>query len=1272
MAIIKVFSEETTNFETDGDYNLFPISSLITEEKNADFYIEVQLSYDDSAKLNKNDIIAALYKVPTHDEASWQGFRITNKEVQGDVVYYTGWHISYDAYNVLIKDLFLDTVPFNEALSKISTALTDKTNITLTTQKTTNVVLDIHFNSLGEVIYALVDNYNCDIIRDNFNIKFVNDYSVDKGATYERGKNISFVNKYENTDNLVTKLYPTMIVNNVEYTIDEEYVEDDIYPIKYVKHQEFYAMHPDYYQSLIDEINDFQKQIDDAANEIENYESNIAGLQEDIRETEEELSVAEAKYNDLETYYMSKLANSVEYRKKLYNNIQSSMSTGIATIDKKKKALNKLKDKYNNSLKTKKSDLDAKNKLYRDYSKKKLKNKAKAVKKQIDSLKKQIKQLESQLKDIGKKITTLNSSRKQLTDYKNKYNSADKMANCDIKSIIKILKSLGLNECGDLAKEYAEATQNITDKKQYEKEMHDVMQDILKYQDDIEKKEKDINSYQTLIAENEDLIATNTDQIKLTNDLLVADIKQDLKNQAQMHLNKYKVPQVSYEVDVIESNASLGDIVQVKESVLGLDILTEVMRIVYNTNTQTVNTIEFGNTNMSMRAMRNQMQQETENKIAQTKVFLENQYSNMMSQIEGIQGYVCGMYTLQQEDGEITEINTLLNVAQAEILSKVSKETAFEYIESTIDQKADSISLEVRSGINTGGTNLILKSDLGFLDDLYMINSGVEIQSTDNDGWRKFTFSSQLNDVEICNSDENENAIIKLIDSEQYVFSILCRTDGTFDCKMNLYNGISGHREMPTSIYKVNDTMYKIECIFTEPNGLGRRFVYLKSFTTTGATYIEFRYPCLKQGNVSGEYTPSPYDYVTPKEVVSSINMTPSEIKISSQHIDLVGAVTAECINVTDLNALGATIAGWEIKDRFIQRVSNIAGDDSVKACLTTIESPTKSSDWFLWSKIGNLYSNGDFSTIYCPWYVRADGYMKFSDETGFNSVTIDSGKLIIVSGKEDSYQDTLSFQAGQLKVTQDAFFGDMEFVVSDTACYYKNSVNKKAFWVDNYDFVSEPCLKASYMYSANGFWMDSNAGQLMSELDSYGIYRDGNSVIVTGKWVELHAWSSGSINVAYDGDAFYPENTAGIDIGKSNKKFGHGYFSNGVDTTSDEKQKDIIGPISKEFAEKYLRGQDMLFYTYKPGNGHSGKRIQMGTTVQRSKKVSDELGYDLAMYQGHIIQDDGSDDLPYHGEELPDEKIRWTINNSQFFGPVITGMQDFYERFEKQQEEIN
>ena len=151
-----------------------------------------------------------------------------------------------------------------------------------------------------------------------------------------------------------------------------------------------------------------------------------------------------------------------------------------------------------------------------------------------------------------------------------------------------------------------------------------------------------------------------------------------------------------------------------------------------------------------------------------------------------------------------------------------------------------------------------------------------------------------------------------------------------------------------------------------------------------------------------------------------------------------------------------------------------------------------KPTNYFLWTKIGTVDSKGNFSNAYHPWYVRADGYMKFSDETGWNSVTIDKGKLVIVSGKEDSYQDTLSFQAGQFKITQDAFFGEMEFVVSDKACYYKNNLNKKAFWVTGYEVSSEPCLQANYMYSANGFWMDSTAGQTLGTMDGHGIYREG------------------------------------------------------------------------------------------------------------------------------------------------------------------------------------
>ena len=225
-------------------------------------------------------------------------------------------------------------------------------------------------------------------------------------------------------------------------------------------------------------------------------------------------------------------------------------------------------------------------------------------------------------------------------------------------------------------------------------------------------------------------------------------------------------------------------------------------------------------------------------------------------------------------------------------------------------------------------------------------NGNTTLKSTDHEGWRKIAFTEQLNNVEILTS----NNSVDLVSGEQYVFSIMCRTDGTFDCKMSLYTILFGHNTMPVAIYKLNDTLYKIECMFTAPYSLGHRFVDFKEFTTQNATYVEFRYPCLKQGsNVSSEYSPSPYDFVQPKDVISSINITPGEIKIDANKINLKGSVTADDINVDDLKALGATIAGWEIVDRYIQKFSLI-GDN--RYCQTVIESPTKSSNWFLWSKV--------------------------------------------------------------------------------------------------------------------------------------------------------------------------------------------------------------------------------------------------------------------------------------------------------------------------------
>ena len=49
-----------------------------------------------------------------------------------------------------------------------------------------------------------------------------------------------------------------------------------------------------------------------------------------------------------------------------------------------------------------------------------------------------------------------------------------------------------------------------------------------------------------------------------------------------------------------------------------------------------------------------------------------------------------------------------------------------------------------------------------------------------------------------------------------------------------------------------------------------------------------------------------------------------------------------------------------------------------------------------------------------------------------------------------------------------------------------------------------------------------------------------------------------------------------------------------------------------------------------------------MGTTAQKCSQIAKEMGYDLAIYQAHIKQnnEDESDYIPYYGEDdIPDEE---------------------------------
>ena len=70
----------------------------------------------------------------------------------------------------------------------------------------------------------------------------------------------------------------------------------------------------------------------------------------------------------------------------------------------------------------------------------------------------------------------------------------------------------------------------------------------------------------------------------------------DLRKQATDYINEHKYPQVNYSLEAfVETIVDIGDLIEVKDKRLGLDLMTEVISYDYNCLTNTYDQIEFGN-----------------------------------------------------------------------------------------------------------------------------------------------------------------------------------------------------------------------------------------------------------------------------------------------------------------------------------------------------------------------------------------------------------------------------------------------------------------------------------------------------------------------------------------------------------------------------------------------------------------------------------------------------------------------------------------------------
>lgn len=163
--------------------------------------------------------------------------------------------------------------------------------------------------------------------------------------------------------------------------------------------------------------------------------------------------------------------------------------------------------------------------------------------------------------------------------------------------------------------------------------------------------------------------------------------------------------------------------------------------------------------------------------------------------------------------------------------------------------------------INIGGRNLLVNTDIDYLNDLNVYNPPSDLTTSIVDKWRRFNITTQLNGHEVVH-----NHWYTPTDLSTYTFSIECRTDATSLSipNISLFTNTIGHFNNPTKIIKLSNGHYKITSTFDLSKvptnytlGTPIRFVDLRTVTTSGATYIEFRYPKLERGNKATDWTPS-------------------------------------------------------------------------------------------------------------------------------------------------------------------------------------------------------------------------------------------------------------------------------------------------------------------------------------------------------------------------------------------------------------------------------
>ena len=261
-------------------------------------------------------------------------------------------------------------------------------------------------------------------------------------------------------------------------------------------------------------------------------------------------------------------------------------------------------------------------------------------------------------------------------------------------------------------------------------------------------------------------------------------------------------------------------------------------------------------------------------------------------------------------------------------------------------------------------------------------------------------------------------------------------------------------------------------------------------------------------------------------------------------------------------------------------------------------------------------------------------------------------------------------------------------FEIGSNSLYSPNSnieISKKNIYISS---SSDPAKYAFYAFTESSkcyacirgatyglYW-----GYLQEELDfiddnihktGWGIYAQASLNIQTSNTLYIDSANQIDLNtsqchliISGNYDHFYPDSNGTTLLGTSGHRWGQIYSSNTTISSSDIKNKDVIGSI--DFAEDLIMSLSPTTFMWKDGDH---RRTRMGFIAQDVAEVCKTLEKNLSVVTASYIEDENRD---YFGEEVDDSKLTWGISYEQLIAPMVAVIQNQERRIAQLESIIN